>query len=142
MSTERNKQVVRRLYDVVNSGDIETLNELAVLDYDEHDPLPGQATGRQGLADRVTILRTAFAPQFTIEDVIAEHDKVVVRWTNETTHIGEFLGVPATGEHVTIAGIDIYRLRDGQLAEHWHVVDQVPWLARVGLLSTPAATRP
>ena len=77
MSTERNKQVVRRLYDVVNSGDIETLNELAVLDYDEHDPLPGQATGRQGLADRVTILRTAFAPQFTIEDVIAEHDKVV-----------------------------------------------------------------
>ena len=139
MSTEENKAVVRRYYEeVLNAGNINALQELAVVQYAEHDPLPGQGNGLEGLEQRVQMLRGAFRPHFTIEDVIAEQDKVVVRWTNRGTHVGEFLGIPPTGKHFTIAGIDIHRLSDGKMAEHWHVVDQLGQLQQLGLIPQPA----
>ena len=69
--------------------------------------------------------------------MIAEADKVVVRWTNSGTNIGEFLGIPATHRSFSIAGIDIYRLSGGKLAEHWHVVDMLAHMQQLGLLPTP-----
>lgn len=139
MALEANKSVVRRYYeDILNAGDIDALAELAVDDYAEHDPLPGQSTGCEGLRERVEMLRGAFRPHFTIEDLIAEGDKVVVRWTNRGTHVGEFMGMPATGKAFAIAGIDIHRLRDGKLAEHWHVVDLLGQLQQLGVLPQPA----
>lgn len=135
MATETNKQVVRRFYDeVLNSGDLDVLEQIAVANYEEHDMLPGQGTGLTGLRDRVTMLQTAFKPRFTIEDVIAEGDRVVVRWTNSGTHVGDFLGIPATGKSVTVAGIDIYRVQDGRMAEHWHVIDQLSMLQQLGVI--------
>jgi len=114
MSTEANKALVRRYYeDVLHQGNIQLLEKITVPDYDEHDPIPGQASGQEGLKQRVGLLRSAFQPQFTLEDMIAEGDKVVVRWTNRGTHVGEFMGIPATGRSFSIAGIDIHRLRDG-----------------------------
>jgi predicted ester cyclase len=59
---------------------------------------------------------------------------VVVRWTNAGTHVGEFAGIPATGKTFTISGIDIYRVHDAQLCEHWHVIDQLSMLGQLGLL--------
>lgn len=139
MSTDTNKAVVRRFYDeVLNEGHIDALDQLAITEYDEHDPLPGQAAGLAGLKQRVSMLRGAFRPQFTVQDVIAEGDKVVVRWTNHGTHVGEFLGMPATGKSFTIAGIDIYRLRDGKMAEHWHVVDLFSQMQQLGIIPQPA----
>jgi steroid delta-isomerase-like uncharacterized protein len=141
MSTDENKAVVRRYYeDVLNTGDIGALQGLAVSHYDEHDPLPGQANGLEGLRQRVEMLRSAFRPQFTIEDMIAEQDKVVVRWTSRGTHVGEFMGLPATGKPYTIAGIDIHRLQDGKMEEHWHVVDQLSQLQQLGVIPQPAET--
>lgn len=138
MNIERNKETVRRLYELLNVGDVETVGELAAEDYEEHDPLPGQSlTGRDGLIDRFSILRAALAPHFTIEDIVAEDDKVVVRWTNAGTHVGEFLGIPPTGKPFSIAGIDIYRVADDRLCEHWHVVDQLSMLGQLGLLPAP-----
>jgi steroid delta-isomerase-like uncharacterized protein len=75
--------------------------------------------------------------QFTIEDVIAEGDKVAVRWTNSGTHVGNFAGIPATGKTFTIAGVDIHRMRDGKMAEHWHVVDQLTMLQQLGIIPAP-----
>jgi steroid delta-isomerase-like uncharacterized protein len=124
VSTDANKAVALRYYDeVLNAGNLDLLDELAVAGYEEHDPLPGQGEGREGLKQRVRMLRDAFAPRFTVEELIAERDKVVVRWTNRGTHVGDFLGMPPTGRSFAIAGIDIHRLSDGKLAEHWHVVD-------------------
>jgi steroid delta-isomerase-like uncharacterized protein len=138
MGTEGNKDVARRYYEaVLNGGDLAALDELAVPDYEEHDPLPGQGTGRAGLEDRVRMLRSAFDPHFTIEDVIAEGDRVVVRWTNDGTHVGEFLGMPPSGRSFSIAGVDIHRVRDGRLAEHWHVVDQLSMLQQLGFVPSP-----
>lgn len=138
MVTANHKAVVRRFYeDVLNSGDIDALEELAEEDYLENDMLPGQGTGLTGLRDRVTMLKTALDSQFTIEDVIAEGDKVAVRWTNSGTHVGDFAGIPATGKNFTIAGIDIHRMRDGKMAEHWHVVDQLTMLQQLGIIPAP-----
>ena len=135
---EANKELARRVYEeVLNNRNVDLLDELVVPDYEEHDPLPGQRTGLEGLKDRVKILIDGLDPQFTIEDVIAEGDKVVVRWTNSGTNVGDFLGIPATGRSFRTAGIDIYRVEDGKLAEHWHVVDQLAQMQQLGLLPSP-----
>ena len=138
MSVELNKAVVERLYrEVFNQGKIDVLPELAVEEYLEHDPLPGQGNGLNGLRDRVEALLRGLQPQFTIEDIISENDKVVVRWTNRGTNVGEFLGIPPTGKSFAIAGIDIYRLHDGKMVEHWHVVDLFSQMQQLGLLPMP-----
>jgi steroid delta-isomerase-like uncharacterized protein len=134
MDTARNKDVARRLYAMINEGRVEQVADLVSPDYTEHDPLPGQGSGRAGAVDRFSMITTALAPHFTIEDLIAEDDRVVVRWTNAGTHVGKFGGIPATGRTFTIAGIDIYRIADGQLFEHWHVIDQLGMLGQLGLL--------
>jgi len=135
MSVERNKETARRYYEeVLNKGDVDLLDEIAVTGYEEHDPLPGQREGLPGLKDRVTMLRSGLAPRFTIEDVIAEGDKVVVRWTNDGAMVGEFAGLPANGKAFSIPGIDVHRLEDGKLVEHWHVVDQFGMAMQIGLI--------
>jgi predicted ester cyclase len=138
MSTEQNRTVVRRLYDdVLNGRRIELIDHLVVGDYIDHDRLPGQRDGRPGLVDNVSALAAGLDPRFTIEDVIAEGDRVAVRWINEGTHVAEFLGVPPTGRSFRFAGIDIYRVDGGMLAEHWHVVDQLTMFQQLGLIPTP-----
>jgi steroid delta-isomerase-like uncharacterized protein len=132
------KDIARRLYDeVLNARRVEVLDEIVTVDYEEHDPLPGQGTGIDGLKQRVAILIDALDPHFSIEDIIAEGDRVVVRWTNSGTNVGDFLGMPATGRPFTIAGIDIYRVEGGKLAEHWHVVDMLAQLQQLGYFPTP-----
>ncbi|MFN2561916.1 MAG: ester cyclase [Jatrophihabitans sp.] len=135
MTVEQNKQVVGRYYsEVLNEGRTDLLSELALTDYVEHDPLPGQGDGRDDFVARVELLRSAFAPlRFTVEDVIAEGDRVVVRWSSTGRHTGEFVGIPPTDREYTISGIDIHRLDDGRMAEHWHVVDQLSQLQQLGL---------
>jgi predicted ester cyclase len=115
MSIEKNKAIIRRYYEeVLNQGDINALRDIAVSDYVENDPLPGQTTGLAGLRERVEMLRGALNPHFTIEDMVAEVDKVVVRWTQHGMQVREFLGLPPTGKQFTISGIDIHGLRDAE----------------------------
>ena len=141
MSVENNKTVVRRYYDeVLNAGNLGVIDELAVENYVENDPFPGQGNGRSDLKQRAATLLEAFSPcTFTIEDIVAEGDRVVARWRSSGTHSGSFLGMPATHHSYTIAGIDIHRLSAGRLAEHWHVVDQLSQLQQLGVLPAPAA---
>ena len=142
MTIEENKRVVRRFYDeVLNSKLIDVLPDLAIAEYEEHDMLPGQGTGLAGLHDRVTMLTTAIDQHFTLEDVIAEGDRVAVRWTTKAKQVGDFLGIPATGKSYSIAGIDIYRLQDGKMAEHWHVVDLLSMLQQLGVIPSPEGPR-
>jgi len=140
LEVEQNKDIARRMYEeVINKRDLDVLEEVVRPDYIEHDPLPGQGEGLDGIRDRFRMLIEGLDPQFTIEDVIAEGDRVVVRWTNSGTNVGEFLGIPATNLPFTIAGIDIYRLEGGKLAEHWHVVDIYGQMVQLGLLPPPGA---
>jgi steroid delta-isomerase-like uncharacterized protein len=136
--SQDNKQLALQVYELVNARNTDAIGELVAESYQEHDPLPGQGEGREGVRDRFSILSLALAPKYTIEDVVAEGDRVVVRWTNSGTHIGVFAGIPPTGRSFVIAGIDIYRVADGKLAEHWHVVDQLAMMAQLGLLPEPS----
>jgi steroid delta-isomerase-like uncharacterized protein len=138
MSTDESKDIVRRLYtEVLERGDLDAADDFVAVDYVEHGPLPGQGKGIQGLKQRATMLRTALAPRFSLEDVIAEGDRVVVRWRNEGTHVGDFAGIPATGRSYAIDGIDVYRVHDGMLIEHWDVVDQLTMLQQLGVIPVP-----
>ncbi|MDQ3931852.1 MAG: ester cyclase [Actinomycetota bacterium] len=135
MSTAANKALVLRFYQqVFNGRQLALIDQMAIQEYDEHDPLPGQRGGRDGLKDRVSMLVEGLTPTFTVEDVIAEGDRVVVRWTNRGTHVGAFLGIPPTGRAFEFAGIDIYRLEQGRMAEHWHAIDQLTLLQQLDLI--------
>ena len=139
MASNDNKAIVSRYYDeVLNQRRLDVLDEIAAEDYVEHDPFPGQGNGRADLKARVTGLHNWFNPlRFTVEDVIAEDDRVAVRWTNAGTDSGGFMGIPPTGKEFGIAGIDIHVVRDGRLAEHWHVVDLLGQMQQLGLIPAP-----
>jgi steroid delta-isomerase-like uncharacterized protein len=138
MSSESNKVLARRVFEeVLNGRNLDPLDELVASDYIEHMPLPGQRTGIDGIRDRYTMLHKAFDADFTVEDVIAEGDKVVLRWMQSGTHVGEFPGLPPTGRRFRIPGIEIWRVENGKLAEHWDVVDVFGQLQQLGVLPAP-----
>jgi steroid delta-isomerase-like uncharacterized protein len=142
MASDDNKAVVSRYYDeVLNQRKVDVLDEIAAEDYVEYSPLPGMGNGRADLKARVAGFHNAFNPlRFTVEDVIAEDDKVVVRWTNAGKDSGGFMGIPPTGKEFGIAGIDIHVVRDGRLAEHWHVVDLLGQMQQLGLIPAPGGS--
>lgn len=141
MSTEQNKQLAKRVFDeVLNGRNLSVLDELAVTDYEEHSPLPGQRTGLDGLKDRYGMLLDAMDVRFTIEDLIAEGDRVVLRWSNQGKQVGEFMGIPANGKSFSTRGIEIWRVQDGRLAEHWDVVDVLSQLMQLGVFPQPQET--
>jgi steroid delta-isomerase-like uncharacterized protein len=138
MSIETNKATVRRYYEEVhNQGKQDVLKEIAVENYVEHNPFPGHGQGLSGFYQRVEMLQNAFTMNFTIEDMIAEGDKIVVRWVNHNVHQGSFMGIPATGKSAIVSGIDIHLLQNGKLAEHWDVVDTLSLLQQLGVLPQP-----
>lgn len=136
---DRNKQAIVRVYEeVLNQGRLEVLDEVAWPDHVEHNPLPGQVQGIEGLRQRVSMVRAAHDPHFTIEHLLADGDKVAVMWTNRGTHVADWMGIPATGKSTAVQGVDIHLLRDGRLAEHWDVVDILSFLVQIGAVPTPA----
>jgi len=141
MAEQDNKAQVRRYYDeVFNQRGVALVDQLAVEDYVEHDPFPGQGDGRADLKARVQLILDAMNPlRFEIQDLVAEDDKVVVRWLQRGTQSGTFMGIPPSGREFTISGIDIHRLRDGRMAEHWHVVDVFALLQQLGAIPAPSA---
>ena len=125
-STEQNKDVARRFIDeVFVRQDPDAVDELAAADFTPHTwgpTPPGRAALRQAMQRAA---RGVSDPVFRIDDVIAEGDKVVARLTSSATHSGTFMGKPATGKRYTIQEIHIFRIRDGQVSEHWHEFDKL-----------------
>lgn len=142
MSLEDDKRTARRFQEeVFNDGKIELVDELLSSDYVEHQPMPpGMAPNRDGVKQQIEMYRRAFPDgRVTVEDTIAERDIVVVRWSGEGTHQGDLFGTPATGRRVTVTGIDINRMKDGRIVEHWGEVDLAGMLQQVGAMPMPAA---
>ncbi len=138
--SEENKAIVRRFFDEVwNQDDLAVADVVVTPDQVNHDPgLPGMPAGPEGLKYLVRTFRAAFPDlQFTVEDQVAEGDRVVTRWTMRGTNTGSFLGLPATGRSVAVSGINIDRLANGKLVEHWRSADQLGMLQQLGLIPTP-----
>lgn len=145
MSTDQvtsNKATFKRFHDAVNSGDAEliakTIDEVVEPDVRIGTPLPIDATGAQALKEVwATLLRAYPDLQVTVEDLIAEGDKVVCRNVVTGTHQGEYLGLPPTGRPVTYNEIFIFRFEGGRIAETWGVVDLLAQLRQLGAVPGP-----
>jgi steroid delta-isomerase-like uncharacterized protein len=140
MSAEGNKAVVRRYgEDFWGKGNLAIADALFTPDIRDHHPeLPNQAPGREGQQQVLSVFRTAFPDlQVTNDDIIAEGEKVVLRWTARGTHRGELLGIPPTGRQVTIRGIDILRLEGGKIAERWAESNSLELMQQLGVIPAP-----
>jgi steroid delta-isomerase-like uncharacterized protein len=141
MLTETNKTLSRRfLEEVFNNGKLNVLDEIIAKDHVSTGPgtLPGLPTGPEGQKQLVTVYRNAFPDvHFTIDEQIAEGDKVVTRWTGRGTHKGELLGIPATGKSSTVTGIAVDRIVNGKIAESWGIFDQFGMMQQLGVIPMP-----
>ena len=130
------KDLVRRFVDEYQTGaDERAFDELVHPDILDHSRPPGVAPGAEGVRQQFNGFRAAF-PDFraTILDQVADGDRVVTRKVFHGTHLGAFQGIEPTGREVEINLIDIVRLTDGQIVEHWNCVDRLGLLAQLGAL--------
>ena len=119
---EHNKALVHRFFAAIESGEFQVFDDIVASDYDDH--LPGQGRGRETLKKYFSGLRAAFPDlRLPITAVVAEGDRVAVLNAVRGTQLGEFLGRPASGKNVDVMAFQLYRIHDGQLAEHWEVAD-------------------
>ena len=128
MSSEENKAVVRREQEELwnHTGNLDAAEEIFAPAYVEAAKQEA-ADFRRGFPDVVS----------TIEDLIAEGDKVVARWRSRATHRGEYMGIPPTGKEVEFTGISVYRIEGGRIAESWNSEDQFGLLRQIGAVPQP-----
>jgi predicted ester cyclase len=122
MTSEANKDLIRSLLADADRGVEDVVDRYYAPDYVDHTPSPirRQAPGREGIRQAIDLFRRAFPDtRHTIEDLVAEGDRVVARVSARATHTGELFGHPPTGKVVTLTGITIYRIVDGRIAERW-----------------------
>jgi predicted ester cyclase len=140
LSTEQNKAIVRRYREIYNSSNLDTLEEVLAADFIAHNLLPGLPPGIESakLVHQVTM--ATWPDQYvTTEDLIAEGDRVVERWTQTQTHTGApVFGAPAnTGKKLRVTGISIYRIANGKIVEHWAESDLYGVMVQLGLIPVP-----
>jgi steroid delta-isomerase-like uncharacterized protein len=136
MSSEDNKVLAQRWLDKVwNEGDLSLIDELVAHNYVLHDPMRPGLRGRTGIKESIATFRAAFPDlHFTIEDQVAENERVVTRYTVEGTHLGPIMGIAPTGKHGIITGIDIYCITDGKIEEAWSNWDALRLLQEMGVI--------
>jgi steroid delta-isomerase-like uncharacterized protein len=132
--------IARRFFDeVFSEGKLNLVDELFATDYVGHPSGYEEATrGPEGVKEYVGGLRGAASDlTLTIEDQVAEGDKVVTRWTAQGTHDGELMGIAPTGRKAAVTGITIQRLLDGRVVEGWTSWDLMGMLQQLGVATGP-----
>ena len=134
MSTEESKDLARRAWEIVNSGKLDLLEEVYATDLVWHEPdqeVHGIEEGKRYVSDELSAFPDS---QVSVEDIIAEGDKVVSRYTIRATHQGETEEYgPPTGRQVELEGITIHRIEDGKIVEEWEAYDNLSMLQQLGL---------
>ena len=139
MSTEQNKAIRRQAYKAVNHKNLDALNEVIASDITSHSARPGQAPGLEGVKQLFSSMYSAFRDlHIDVEDMIAEGDKVVARVTGSGTHQGEFMGIAPTGNRIEFSAIDIARIAEGKIVEHWSNSDQLGIMQQLGVMKQPS----
>lgn len=135
MSVEQeNKALIRRYFEAIDTGKIEVLDEFVATDFLNHNPFPGTSADREGLKQAFTISLATTPGYHTVDDLIAEGDKVVACISGYGTHAGEIMGVPATGKPLQFRSISIWRVASGKIVEHWSQVDVLSLLQQLGVI--------
>ena len=124
MSMEENKALIRRYFQKIDEGDLTVIDDFVAPDFVDHSTSPGSSPDRDGLKQGAAGFLAAVPDGYhKVEDLVAEGDRVVARVRGYGTHLGELMGVPATGKMVTATGIVIWRIADGKIVERWSVLD-------------------
>ncbi len=147
MSTKENKALIRRYFEVLNEqvwpkGNLTATDDFIAPEYVYHDP-SSAVRGREGYRQLLTMYRTAFPDaRFTIEDMVAEGDQVLTRFTVRGTHRGAFMGIAPTGKPATVSILSLVRLAGGKAVEEWERFDSLHMMQQLGAVPAPAlATR-
>lgn len=119
MSAKSNKALIRRYFKAIDTGDVRVLEKYVSPSFVDHSPSPGNSSDLEGLRQSFLNSQTALPGYHTVDDLIAEGDKVVARVTGYGTHEGTYRGIPATGRKVRMSGIVIWRIRRGKIVERW-----------------------
>ena len=135
--SEANKNVLRRSFEEVwNKGNLHVADELFTPNYAHHDAsTPDLGRGPESEKKRATLYRSAFPDlRLTIEDIIAEGETVMARWSCRATHKGDLSGIAPTGKQVTISGVSIARFANGKVAEGWVNWDALGLMQQLGVV--------
>ncbi len=136
MSNEANKALIRRVYDAVAGQDFDVFDEIVSEDYVDHDPFPGmESRGLKAFRAPFEASSSAFS-DFRIheDDMVAEGDKVAARITVSGTHVGEFIGIPATNKSINVGGFDFFEIHDGKITARWGAADTGAMMEQLGLM--------
>ena len=135
--SERNKSLARRWFeDLFSRGDLDAAEEILSADFLDHLPRE-EERGIEELKHYVSVYRTAFPDiEDTVEEIVAEGDKVVVRWRSRGTHQGEFMGVAPTGRHVRFCGMRLFRIAENKIVESWVNIDERGLQEQLGAVSS------
>jgi predicted ester cyclase len=131
MSLEKNKAIQRKLAEEFNKRNLEVMEEFFTPDYVDHY---AKLKGLEDVKKFLSMLIKSLDFNMTIEDIIAEGDKVWVRYTFTGRHVGDFRGLAPTGEKFTESVVYIYRIDEDKIAEAWAVVDELDFLKKIGAI--------
>jgi steroid delta-isomerase-like uncharacterized protein len=133
MPAPTNKAVIERLYqEVFANWNLEVVDELIDPRFIGHEMAPGTPPGPEGFKQFYARSRLAFPDlKYNVNDIIAEDDRVVVRWTWTCTHKGEFRGIPPTRKQATMTGMAVYRLENGKCVERWVELNMLGFLEQL-----------
>ena len=136
MSTQDNIAATRRIIEAISTGDVDALDELVSADCVEHQR--GNNPGREGVKEvSRTLHRWISDFSLTIEDLVADGDKVWTRNRARGVNTGSVMGNPPTGKVVEVDVIDILRFENGKLVEHWGIADQLGLMLQLGVVPGP-----
>jgi|DewCreStandDraft_5_1066085.scaffolds.fasta_scaffold00048_169 steroid delta-isomerase-like uncharacterized protein len=139
MSVEENKELIRRWLGAINARDLDLVDSSLAPDYVGHFGGPEPVRGREGWQRLVGSFIAAFPDgEGTLEDIVAEGDRVMHRETWRGTHLGMFANTPPTGRKVAFQGIAISRIAGGQIVEEWVELDVLGLLQQIGAIPAPA----
>ena len=134
--SEENRDLARRFMDeVYNKGNLDFIDEVVASNWVDHDPNSpeGMSRGVEGAKQFAEMYRNSFPDlHMTVEDLIAEGDKVVMRWTARGTHQEELMGIPPSGNRVEVTGINIDRIEGGKFVESWSNYDILGLMQQIG----------
>jgi steroid delta-isomerase-like uncharacterized protein len=138
-SEQQNEALIRQVLELINDRNLDAAFELYAADYVYHGPGGQELRGREGIRGLWEVFLTAFPDlHSTVDDLITEGDKLVLRWTVQGTHTGEFVGIPASNKQMTLPVTEIFRIRDGQLVEAWDQYDRLHLMEQID--AVPAST--
>jgi steroid delta-isomerase-like uncharacterized protein len=135
MLKTNNIKLIKRYFDEVwNNGRLDVLDEIIASDYINHSPgMPNPIPGPDGLKPIVAAIRKAFPDlKYVIENMVVTEDQVAVQTTMHGTHAGDFFGIAPTQKVIKVGQMQIERLADNKIVEHWRITDELNLLKQLG----------